>query len=277
MEKYIYGDLMQFESYIKEKIENKHTASGYYAAVAALCTNCCRRGFEELDPDTVIEYTKKLHGKWRVVQLRQGLLRLRQYDPTLRLPPDEELMAIQRSKRDHKLERKTLPLKETVHKLRCLRNERLKMGLMMMLYGGLRVGEVAALQKSDIDMSGDAVVVTVRCGKGGKYAQVRCMDDPYFRRHLAAFLQDADDEQPFYRDNTTWGKVAKLDIECHDLRRMAAQLFRERKLEELKSKHDLLAPTRAIYEEADKATMEFLRHSKMATTRQYLYRRRMTK
>lgn len=134
-----------------------------------------------------------------------------------------------------------------------------------MLASGLRVFETSQLEKDDIEIKNDKIYITVKHGKSGSNGIVECLKDSYLLKELPAYLKDfADGEKIFYSAKTIKNKANELNIECHNLRRIAAITYKKEQKEEGKTSI-----------EADDSTREFLRHERFATTKRYLYNRNL--
>ncbi|MFC4093079.1 MULTISPECIES: tyrosine-type recombinase/integrase [Micromonospora] len=64
-------------------------------------------------------------------------------------------------------------------------------------YGGLRLGEVVALDLDDVQLSARKGVITVRAGKGGKYREIPAHAD--LRKHLALWPSEWVSGRPMNR------------------------------------------------------------------------------
>lgn len=250
-----------------------NTAKRYYQEVLNFFSEYTLEDPANVTPELVVE---ALHNRSQnaCTALHRGLLHLRALDPSVRLPDAEVVEEIRSHKRNRSVRpAKNLYLDDTLKKINHLRNDKLKYALRLMLASGLRVFEVAALEPGDIHITPDGrLQLTVRHGKGDKYDVVTCMEDRYLEKCLPAYLQGLPDgERPFYSAKTMKNKALDLGLECHDLRRMAAQLYRNERLKE-RSTDTLDAPG---ISEIDDATRLFLRHERFSTTKRYLYNHKL--
>lgn len=156
---------------------------------------------------------------------------------------------------------------ETIdRKINRLENEKLKLAFRLMKVSGLRVAEVASLKKTDIQVEGNQIFVTVHHGKGGSNGVVHCMPDSYLLNKLSMFIASkSDEEKLFYSASAMKKKALELGIECHDFRRIAAITYHQ----SLRKEQNLSV------EQADELTQEFLRHERFSTTKRYLYNRKL--
>ena len=125
-------------------------------------------------------------------------------------------------------------LNDRLRRINRIRDEKLRLAYRLMIVSGLRVFEVEALIKEDIEIKNNDIFVTVRDGKGGKYGEVKCLEDKYLSNKLKNFLQDKDnDEKLFYATRTMQAKAQELGFKCHDLRRAYAKLVKKELMKEL--------------------------------------------
>lgn len=135
-----------------------------------------------------------------------------------------------------------------------------------MKVSGLRVAEVASLKKTDIQVEGNQIFVTVLHGKGGSNGVVKCLPDFYLVKKLPIFMSNkSDGDLLFYEASYLKEQAWQLDIECHDFRRIAAITYHQ----SLRKEQNLSV------EQADELTQKFLRHERFSTTKRYLYNRKL--
>ena len=140
-----------------------------------------------------------------------------------------------------------------------------------MVVSGLRVFEVENLKKDDIEINDNEIIVTVLDGKGGKYGEVKCLEDKYLSKKLKEFLKDkASDEKLFYTKRAMQKKAQELGFKCHDLRRAFSKLLKKELSNNLVEVDDE-EKEKIIEEEVTNA----LRHSKFETSKKYLYSKRI--
>ena len=149
-------------------------------------------------------------------------------------------------------------------KINRLNNEKLKLGFRLQYRSGLRIGEIAALNKEKDITFGDAGEITliVRNGKGQKSRKVDVVDDPYLYNRLKAHIESlGEGEVPFYSESYLKKKANEHGIRTHDLRRINS---RERFRNELQEGRTKRAARRAVGKQ--------LGHENPATTSLYLGR-----
>ena len=150
-------------------------------------------------------------------------------------------------------------------KINAIEDEKLKFAYRLMKVSGLRVSEVAMLERQDLQFKENQLLVHVRHGKGGSNGVVTCLADPYLVSKLKNYVADkSEGERLFYSASVMKKKAWKLEIECHDLRRISAITYHKQLRSEGKS-----------VEEADELTKQFLRHERFSTTKRYLYNRKL--
>jgi integrase len=146
-------------------------------------------------------------------------------------------------------------------KVNRLGNERLKLAFRLQYRSGLRISEIAALEKEDI-LFGDnsQIKLNVRCGKGRKSRVVDVVDDSYLYKRLKAHIEVLGGHEPlFYSENYLKKKAVEHDIKTHDLRRINSRdRFRKETL------------TGSGKRQARRAVSQQLGHENPATTNIYL-------
>jgi integrase len=115
-------------------------------------------------------------------------------------------------------------------KINRLNNEKLKLALRLQYRSGLRVGEIAALDKDKDIIFDDTGKITLRVklGKGRKSRKVDVVDDPYLYDRLKVHIEGlGEGEAPFYSESYLKKKAYEHGIKTHDLRRInSRQRFR---------------------------------------------------
>lgn len=161
-------------------------------------------------------------------------------------------------------------------KINAIRNEKLKLGLRLQIKSGLRVKEIAELQKEDITFNDDGTIrLHVKYGKREKKKNdseskikprdVNVRPDKWLYDRLKKFVESSEDGNIFYSSHYIKHKAMEYGIQTHDLRRINAQErlndLKKEGLERMKAK-----------EEVGKE----LGHSDVKFTNIYLNRRRIT-
>lgn len=116
-------------------------------------------------------------------------------------------------------------------KINRLNNEKLKLAFRLQYRSGLRIGEIAALDRSrDIVFGDDGTIkLTVRSGKGSKPRTVNVTDDEYLHNRLKSHIESLTaNEDLFYSESYLLKKANEHGIRTHDLRRInSRQRFRK--------------------------------------------------
>lgn len=261
-----YDILTGFRVYLESVIDNKNTRDKYYFAVDRLFKKLQFDKLDELNKEQIEKELAKIKGKDKFSAAKNGLKHLRNYDNSFQLPEENFFKEQSQKRRNHSIKgKKTIVYDETLRKINAIRNKKLKLGYRLMLASGLRVFETSQLEKDDIEIKNDKIYITVKHGKSGSNGIVECLKDSYLLKELPAYLKDfADGEKIFYSAKTIKNKANELNIECHNLRRIAAITYKKEQKEEGKTSI-----------EADDNTREFLRHERFATTKRYLYNRNL--
>lgn len=115
-------------------------------------------------------------------------------------------------------------------KINRLNNEKLKLAFRLQYRSGLRIGEIAALDKDEDILFNDdgSITLCVRSGKGRKERTVDVVDDEYLYTRLKAHFEGLSEEEvPFYSESYLLKKANEHGIQTHDLRRInSRQRFR---------------------------------------------------
>ncbi|MCL2034679.1 MAG: tyrosine-type recombinase/integrase [Oscillospiraceae bacterium] len=258
--KYDILDNLRHHLYVKY---NNNTAKKYYHAVKSLFHGYDFNNEYQIHAEEIERRMLRLRTKNDFSAAKRGLLELKACFPALRIPDNDFFEATAAHKRNYK-KRTFEPLQfDTVkRKINAIRDKKLKLSYRLMLASGARVAEVAALRPCDITISNDNMQVQIIDGKGGKDRTVKTLEDDYLRRELPELLETTDEDKPvFYSTKHMKNKAAELGIECHDLRRVFAQTYKQ----ECKKTEGAFA--------ANSRVMEALGHTKFRTTRRYLNRK----
>ena len=266
--------LKDFREQLREALGNRNTADRYYYAVCGFLREYKIDDLSKITAENVLEALGGCKTRNRCSALKLGLKHLSAYAPELDIPKPEDMDALQHGKRDRSvLPPKTIYSDRVEDTVKRLRDKKLKYAYRLMMDSGLRVSEAAALEKEDIQCSGDGITVHVRHGKGGSNGYVTCLRDPYLEKRLPAYLNALpEDTKPFYAAQTMKCKAVELGLECHDFRRIAAIRFRQERMEERRRMKGLEIPS---VPEIDEETKDFLRHERFSTTKRYLYNRKL--
>jgi integrase len=130
------------------------------------------------------------------------------------------------------------------------------------------VSELSRLKAADLDFRDGTIFISVKHGKGGSNGIVECLNDPYLYHNLQEYIGTIHEAGAagnlFYSRNHMCYEANRLNIECHDFRRIFAINLRSQLKNEGKS-----TP------EANTAVKEQLRHKRFSTTKRYLYNRKL--
>lgn len=261
-----YDVLNRYRQHLRQTCASINTADRYYYALVGLLSDQQFSSPRSIDMEKLYRNLTNLSTKNEISAAKNALLRFAEINPDFPVP-DNSAMASLSKRRTNKTKAlpKTLSLDSTLRRINGLRDEKAKLAFRLMLASGGRVSEIAMLQAQDIQIIDGQLFVDIRHGKGGSNALVPCLPDAYLLDRLPIFLKDADlTQQVFYSRKALEAKAKKLGIECHDLRRMAAQVH-------CQNAHKAGVETKQSKEE----TRVFLRHSNVKMTEHYLNYRKM--
>lgn len=259
-----YDILEPFQDFLKEQLP-ANTAKTYYAAVVKLFKEKQFNDLKQIDKEWLKKETgERFKTRNEYSAIKNGLKWLAKYDPQLQLPSEEEFKAVSLKKRNRsKKPKKVIYLKPTQRKINQITNERLKYAYRLALVSGLRVSELADLEANDITFEKDKIFVRVKKGKGGHGGTIECQQDIYLSERLPDFLKQYSDGKIFYSESYMRECANHLGIECHDLRRIFAITTREQLKREMS------------VSEANEIVQQKLRHVRFATTKRYLFNRKL--
>lgn len=260
-----YDLLDNFKGYLYENL-TENTARKYYTSVVKLFKDVQFNNFSELDTDFIISEANKFKTKNEFSAVKNGLKRLKDLYPELNLPDEEIFKNTSIHKRNwSKKPKKNIYLDTTNRKINQIQNPKLKYAYRLAKISGLRVSELAAVEKGDISFSEDGrILVEVRHGKGGSNGVVQCLKDNYLVERLHEYLEDKqDNEKIFYSSDYMRKRALELGLECHDLRRICAIEYRNQ-----------LKKIMPVYE-ANQEVKKMLRHKRFSTTKRYLFNRKL--
>ncbi|MBD5498140.1 MAG: site-specific integrase [Lachnospiraceae bacterium] len=259
-----YDILLSFKEYIQGQLP-PNTARTYYAAVVKLFKDIQFRELRQVDKEWIIqETTQKFKTKNEYSAVKNGLKWLAKYDRSLRLPSEEEFLAVSKKKRNFsKKPKKVIYLKPTQRKINQIQNERLRYAYRLAEISGLRVSELADLEAGDITLQEGKIFVRVKKGKGGHGGLIECRHDEYLYDRLPDYLQKYPEGKIFYSEAYMRECADKLGLECHDLRRIFA----------ITTRNDL--KQNMPVEEANEIVQQRMRHERFSTTKRYLFNRKL--
>lgn len=183
--------------------------------VEAAINNLCRNNERyEKYVAAVRKYEKDVLGSTQLLLYGEPLARLRAKGK--KIPEIKELSCSE---------------KTYEHKINAIKDEKMKYAFKLQKASGLRVAEIADLEKNDITFNSEAesFEVLVRNGKGRKTRIVKDIQDEYLYEHLQDYIGSFDDGEKLFPSSAMMKKKAgELEMETHDLRRINARVnFRE--------------------------------------------------
>lgn len=126
----------------------------------------------------------------------------------------------------------------------------MKYAYRLALISGLRVSELGALKASDLhfnDSDGKIIHVDVKHGKGGSNGCVECLPDAYLYEHLQKFTKEHPEGNLFYSEAHMRKEADRLQLECHDFRRIfSQQLYSKLKAETDLEQRKSMRPSRNV-------------------------------
>lgn len=260
-----YDILKGYKLYLQEVL-TKNTAKTYYAAVNKVFEDFNFDSLGQVSDQAILDKVRKFGSKNQVSAAKNGLKFLKKFDKSLNLPTDAAFSEILRHKRNYVKSRgRRVDFDKMQRKVNALRNNKLKLAFRLASISGLRVSELADLTAEDISFGDDgSITVTVKNGKGGKPGQVKCLQDKYVYDKLQEYCKDQGDNKLFYSANYMKEKAGDMGMEMHDFRRAFAKL----------KKMECMAQGATAYE-ANAEVKAGLRHERFATTKRYLYGRKI--
>jgi len=261
-----YGVLLEFKGYLHDVLDNCSTADRYYYAVDNLFKDLQFSSVREIQGETIEKLLRETETKQEFTKAKNGLKHLKAFDSGLNLPSEKFFRETAARKRNRSLRPvKTLEHDTISRKVNAIRDVKLKTAFRLMEKSGLRVSEAAALQKRDISIDGDIIKIDVKHGKGGSNDVVTCMPDKWLAGKLGVLLEALEDEgRPFYAAQTMKNKARAHGLECHDFRRIAANVYRDERRADGEPLPD-----------ANEETRNFLRHTRFSVTKRYLRNRKL--
>ena len=224
------------------------------------------------DKDLIISNLSKVKNKTELSQIINSIRVLKKSTSYFDFIDEDILKDIIKNKSENRHKSyEPYFLSDKLKRINRIRDEKYRLAYRLMLASGLRVFEVENLKKDDIEINENEIIVTVLDGKGGKYGEVKCLEDKYLSKKLKEFLDTkASDEKLFYTKIAMQMKAQELGFKCHDLRRAYAKLVKKNLLNDLVEVNN--DEKEKIIEEEVKVA---LRHEKFETSKKYLYSKRI--
>lgn len=260
-----FDELEKLKVYLYENFTD-NTARKYYSSVVKLFKDVQFNSIEEVSKEFIESESVKFKTKNEFSALKNGLLHLHHVCPDLNIPEEEFFKGVSIKKKNwSKKPKKNIELDVIKRKINQIKDPKLRYAYRLALISGLRVSELAALEKKDIRFGEDGIVrVDVRHGKGGSNGMVTCLEDSYLYSKLQDYLEVMEDyDRPFYSSVYMREVANKLGFECHDLRRACAIVYRNQLKKEM-----------PIFE-ANMEVQKMLRHKRFSTTKRYLFNKKL--
>lgn len=269
-----YDDLLGFKKYIYAQIPNRNTARKYYSAVIKLYKNVpVGVDIKKLNLEFYQENIRSLfRTRNEVSAAKNGLKFFKEYirskkavSEKLPFPEEDFYKEICQHKRNYSVKpRKELYLDEIRRKINQIQDEKEKYAFRLSMVSGLRVSELAGLDADKLQFDNGVIYVEVTNGKGGSNGVVECLPDKYLYERLQQYVTENPEGRLFYSSATLRKKAHDLNLECHDFRRIYAQLKKREALERGVS-----------LKEANEEVRIGLRHKRFSTTKRYLFNRKL--
>jgi len=250
----MYRLLQDYKDYLL-KTYSRETANTYVKRLTVILQDQnIQNTVAKLDVNIILTKLAQKRYKHHFSQAKNALLHFCDFQ-NIQLPHETHEQIKQLEKATKKKRRKLVPVTLTYikHKIRYIKNKRLKLSFEVMLATGLRVAELTSIKPTDCFIEGGFITL-VFIGKGGKgeTAFIDSIEHPKLYDKLVRQIQTTkDNKKIFYSGIYLQSKAKALGFKCHDLRRAFA------KLEYKKTG-------------SKQAVMKKLRHSKVKTTNIYL-------
>lgn len=264
-----YDLLEPYKEYLNT-IYGRNTARKYYSAVVKLFRGKQFNNIADINPDFIkTELPERFKTRNEFSAAKNGLIHLRDLYPELKLPDEEYFHSVSIKKRNRsKKPKKYLYLEPIQRTVNQISNTKLKYAYRLALISGLRVSELSALNASDLhfdDENGEIIHVDVKHGKGGSNGRVECLPDAYLYKHLQQYAAKHPEGNLFYSEAHMRKEADRLNLECHDFRRIFSQQLRSK----------LKAETEMEQKAINAVIQERMRHKRFSTTKRYLYNRKL--
>lgn len=255
--KYDYLDNLK-DALLKEK--RKSTADTYYSAANIFFKDTNFVNISSVTNEYVVNKLKGIKTKNEYSKTINALMFLKKLYPEFNLSEEKYLRSLTSSKaKSHREKGEPKDLENIKRKINGVQDKKLRVAYRLGIISGLRVFELAALNKSDIEFTEKGIKIKVRDGKGGESGEVLCLRDKYVEEELKKFTEGKSTSGELFHSSRHMIKEAtKIGIECHDLRRAYSKLIYSEKKKEV-----------GAYK-ANIETQKALRHKKFSTTKRYL-------
>lgn len=261
-----YDVLYALRDSLKRSCESLETADTYYKAVKRVLKDQSFSTAKDISIEKTMKSLQAIRSASEFSAAKNGLIALQALYPDAEIPDVGWLAEEQGKKSRRRLKRPDpLDLKAVKRKIHSVENDRLRLAYQTALVSGLRISELAAVTKEDLEFlpDGDRIKITVRRGKGKKLREVMTLSNAEVHDGLMRLYESSGDGVPiFYSASHLGNEATKLGFECHDLRRVFSQDYRALKRSEGSSAY-----------EANGATMDAMGHSRYRILARYLRRR----
>lgn len=249
-----YDVLASYRSQL-EKVLQPTTAKTYCNRLEVLLEGqSVFNTLEKLDMSKILENLSKIKYKSYFSQSKNALLYfLKMHNIELSPEELEQIKHMEKSTRRKYRKLKAVEFQSINNTILHLKNKKLKLSYMILVETGLRVSELAQIQKKDCNISENEIFFYFN-GKGGKqeFVMIKKEENEKLYNDLKDFINTVPfEEKIFYSAIYLQEKAKGYGFCCHDLRRACAKLTYHK----TKSK---------------KQVCEKLRHANIKTTDIYL-------
>lgn len=262
-----YDILNDVKQQMKEEL-NENTAKKYSASLVKLFGPIQFSEVSEISKEYIEQNTDRMfRTKNEFSAVKNGLKFFKKCYPDLQIPSEEYFKVCSLQKRNRsKKPKKQLSLKNTRDAIAGIQNDKLRLSYELAIASGLRVSELEAIHKNDLEFSEDGgLAVRVTAGKGGANGRVECIRDAGMIRELQQYVEGlASEDRVFFSEAYMRRAATEAGFECHDLRRIFAQRRRRELMQNM-----------SAYE-ANAEVQKSLRHARFSTTKRYLFNRKLS-
>lgn len=215
--------LENFKSYLKTQKLSDETKRIYLSRVKKIIKNQNINNIEDIKQDQIIDQIKNKN-KTYISQTKNAFKLLYRSNDDFFF--NNKVAELQESapKQRKKIESE-LNLKVTNIKINAVRNKKMKLAFRLQQISGLRIGEIAALEKQDIEFCDDyRIKLHVRHGKGDKPRKFKALQDKYVYNELFKLIENTKKDKVFYCKKYMQDKAHALEFHTHDNRKVFSQI-----------------------------------------------------
>lgn len=214
----------ELDTLVRKKKISKTTAKTYYS-----CLNVLNKEIDNLNGSSVKNFLfSKIDSRNQFLKFTSAI---RKYEKhvlgedrgILFGEPEIELFSHFKKQGLPKGKEPKVSEKTALRKINALRNEKLKYALRLQIKSGLRISEIADLEKNDIEFVDGKIKIHVRRGKGDKSRDVNVIEDNYLYARLPQYIEKSNEGKLFYTTDSLRIRASRYGIESHDLRRLNAR------------------------------------------------------